>query len=156
VLTGLHHEPVKYFARFHDGPVEGKEVMWPADAAFGVLRSRRSPGSGDSGMRRRGVASRRYALLSAAMMARQKAGRSSGLREVIRLPSTTTSASCQSALAAFEIVLVHDFREVFEKNAPTSGRILRLPQSGQAAPFSCSPMVCLTETSLRHLSQKYS
>src|SRR5262249_49910362 len=39
-------------------------------------------------------------LASAAMIARQNAGRSSGLREVMRLPSTTTSASVQLAPAA--------------------------------------------------------
>src|SRR5207249_3777545 len=43
---------------------------------------------------------RRYDLPRAETMARQNAGRSLGLREVMRLPSTTTSASCQSAPAA--------------------------------------------------------
>jgi hypothetical protein len=52
--------------------------------------------------------------------------------------------------------LIQDLREVFEKNEATRGCIVRLPQSGQAAPLSCSPMVCLTETSLRQWSQKYS
>ena len=47
-----------------------------------------------------------YALLSAEMIVRQNAGRSSGLRDVIRLPSTTTSASTQLAPAATRSSLI--------------------------------------------------
>jgi hypothetical protein len=45
-------------------------------------------------------------LLSEATIARQKAGMSLGFRDVMRLPSTTTSASCQSAPAATRSSLI--------------------------------------------------
>src|SRR5262249_29564802 len=46
-----------------------------------------------------GLPPSRYFLARALTISRQKAGRSSGLREVIRLPSTTTSSSTQVAPA---------------------------------------------------------
>src|SRR5438132_2246111 len=60
------------------------------------------------------------------MIARQKAGRSSGRREVIRLPSTTTSASTQLAPAATRSSLI-------EKN-DVAFRPLRIPADTSIQP----------------------
>jgi hypothetical protein len=50
--------------------------------------------------------------------------------------------------------LPQDFRDVLEKNVPTSGRISRPPHWGHAGgAFSCSLMVMVTVTSRWHFSQ---
>src|SRR5882724_11104696 len=54
-------------------------------------------------------------------------------------------------------LLVQDFRDVFEKKVPTSGRSSRLPHSGQAGlPVWRSCIDRVSETSFWHLSQKNS
>jgi hypothetical protein len=62
-------------------------------------------------------------------------------------------------LLVFETIRVaaQDFRDVFEKNVPTSGRSSRLPHCGHfAPPFSRSLIDRVNDTSFWHLSQKNS
>src|SRR5439155_23055031 len=83
-------------------------------------------------------------LLSAATIARQNAGRSSGRRDVIRFRSTTTSASTQSAPAATRSSLI-------EKN-DVAFRPLRIPADTSIHPawqIAATPLPCCAASRTR-------